>query len=313
MTGADVRVPLSRVLLALVAASGAASSFADIRLQAEERENLGIQTEPVQMLETARHWPAAATVLDSASLVATFTDLRAAESAAEASRDEFERSDQLYRNDANVARKTRDAARTQSITDEGRVLTLRSQVLSVWGPSLVTMNPVARQRLVDELLAGRATLVRAEPVQLIPQDTPFGRAELSSLTGPARWTATVLGTLPQTSAPAFAGALLLSVPTSLSAGTPLQARLVEAQPGVRGPSVPASAIVRWHGTEWVYEEKPANNFVRHAVRRGARAEGRAVLEGDIPGDAQIVVVGARALLGAELNASEGQDADASDD
>jgi hypothetical protein len=304
---------LTRALFALLAAGLAASCFADVQLQAQERENLGIQTEPVQMLEAARQWPAAATVLDAAPLVATLADLRAAESAAEASRDELRRTEQLYRNDTNVARKTRDAARTQSITDEGRLTTVRSQLLSSWGPALAAMSASARERWVADLLAGRMTLVRAEPVQLIPPQARFSRAELSSLSGQGRWTATVLGTLPQTSTPAFAGAMLLSVPAALSAGTPLQARLVEAQPGARGPSVPTSAIVRWHGAEWVYEEKPANTFVRHAVRRGARVEGRAVLEGDIASDARIVVVGARALLGVELSASEPQDADESDD
>ncbi len=316
MTGADVRVPPFRaffVAFFVLSALGAVTSgFADVELEAAERENLGIQTEAVQMLEASRQWPAAATVLDAAPLVATLADLHAAESSAEASRDEFRRAEQLYQNDANVARKTRDAARTQSITDEGRVATVRSQLLSTWGQSILAMNAAARQRLVDELLAGRATLVRAEPVQTIPPGTRFSRADLASLSDPARWAATVLGPLPQATAPAFAGAILLSVPVALSAGQALQARLVEAQPGVRGPSVPATAIVRWHGAEWVYEEKPANNFVRHAVRRGARVAARAVLEGDIANDAQIVVVGARALLGAELSASEPEDAESGD-
>ena len=304
---------LVAVFFALIATAGGESCFADVQLQAEERENLGILTEAVQMLNVARQWSAAATVLDAGPLVAALSDLRAAQSAAETSREEFRRADQLYQNDANVARKTRDAARTQSITDEGRVATVRSQLLSAWGQSILAMNASARERLVGELLGGRATLVRAEPVQALPQEARFSRVDLSSLNGPARWTAAVLGPLPQASTPAFAGAILLSAPAALSAGQPLQAKLVEAQPSVRGPSVPASAIVRWHGSEWVYEEKPANNFVRHAVRRGARVEGRAVLEGEVPNDARIVVVGGRALLGVELSASEPGNTEEADD
>jgi hypothetical protein len=282
-------------------------------LEPAERENLGIQTEPVKTLDVARQWPAAATVVDAAPLIASLSDLRAAESAAEASREESRRAEQLYRNDANVARKARDAARTQAITDEGRVTTARSQLLSAWGQTIVGMNPSARERLVDELLAGRAALVRVEPMQPLPQDARINRADVASLNGPARWMGTVLGPLPQSSAPAFAGAMLLSVPATLSAGQPLHATLLESQATVHGPSVPTSAIVRWHGTEWVYEEKPANTFVRRAVRRGARVEGRALLEGDVPADAKIVVVGGRALLSAELSASEPQEADDADD
>jgi hypothetical protein len=135
---------------------------------------------------------------------------------------------------------------------------------------------------------------------------------VSPLTGTARWAATILGPLPQASAPAFAGAFLLSVPVALPAGQALRAALAEAQPGVRGPSAPASAIVRWRGSEWVYVEKPANTFVRHVVRRGARVERRALLD-DISSDARIVVVGARALLGVELSASEPESSEEGDD
>jgi membrane fusion protein, multidrug efflux system len=313
MTRMPVRAALPAALFTLIAAVASASCFADVLLQAEQRENLGIQTEPVQMLNAARQWSAAATVLDAGPLVAVLAELRAAESAAEASREEFRRADQLYENDRNVARKTRDAARTQSITDDGRVTTVRSQLLSTWGASIAAMNAPARERLVGDLLAGRATLVRAEPVQPLPRGARFARVELSALSDATRWTATVVGPLPQGSAPAFAGAILLRVPASLLAGQPLQARLIEAQPSVSGPSVPAAAIVRWRGTEWVYEEKPANNFVRHALRRSARVEGRAVLEGSIPNDARIVVVGARALLGVEIGASEPESAEEADD
>jgi hypothetical protein len=313
MTGLFARGTLPAACFVLIAAVGAARCFADVQLQPQERENLGIETEAVQMLNVARQWPAAATVLDAGPLVAALAELRAAESAAQASREEFSRAERLYRNDTNVARKTRDAARTQSITDEGRVATVRSQILSAWGPLILGMSASAREQLVDDLLAGRKTLVRAEPMRPLPDGTQFGGVEISSLNSAARWTAAVLGPLPQASAPAFAGALLLSVPASLSAGQPLQARLAEAKPSARGPSVPVGAIVRWHGAEWVYEEKPANHFVRRPVGRGARVAGRAVLEGDVAADARVVVVGARALLGAELSASNPGNAEEADD
>jgi len=135
-----------RLRAALLSFLVAAPCFADVTLEPAERENLGIQTEPVKTLDVARQWPAAATVVDAAPLIASLSDLRAAESAAEASREESRRAEQLYRNDANVARKARDAARTQAITDEGRVTTARSQLLSAWGQTIVGMNPSARER-----------------------------------------------------------------------------------------------------------------------------------------------------------------------
>src|SRR5262249_14449790 len=80
MNGAPLRARLFKLLFALLAITGATSCFADLTLEAEERENLGIQIETVKVIDVARQWPAAATVMDAAPLVASLAELRAAES-----------------------------------------------------------------------------------------------------------------------------------------------------------------------------------------------------------------------------------------
>src|SRR5690349_4321908 len=93
------------VLLVALSLVISTQAFAEVELKPEERENLGIQTEPVKPIQTGRQWSATAQVLDATPLVTTLGEMLAAETAAIASRAEAERSEKLYREEANVARK----------------------------------------------------------------------------------------------------------------------------------------------------------------------------------------------------------------
>ncbi|MEJ1966862.1 MAG: hypothetical protein WDO56_37115 [Gammaproteobacteria bacterium] len=192
-----MRVPRYSALVCLLIATGASSVHADVELQPKERENLGIQVETVTLVDAARTWPAAASVIDVSGLVTAINELQTAEAAASASRDEARRSSDLYRNDTNVSRKALDAAQSQSIADEGRVTTARAQLLAAWGSPLASMSAPARRQLVDDLLAGRAVLVRAEVLLPMPSGAQITQARLTEINGEENWPATVLGRLPQ--------------------------------------------------------------------------------------------------------------------
>ena len=291
----------------------AVPAFADVELEAEQRESLGIRTEPARAIDAPRSWPASAQVLDSAPLVTALGELRSAETAAAASRAEAARSEQLYREETNIARKTLDAARAQAIADEARLNTARATLLGTWGRAIALMPAAQRAKLIDDLLNSRASLVRAEQLLPLPADASVGTVHVATLDSRGEWNAEWLGTLPQTTNPTLAGTSLLKVPAGLPVGQLLEVTLTEKRASVHGTSVPASAVVRYRGGEWVYEERPQNHFVRREVRAGARVQGRALLAGDSKTPPNVVTVGARSLLGAELGAAEPHDeADASE-
>src|SRR5262249_8411875 len=121
------------------------------------------------------------------------------------------------------------------------------------------------------------------------------------------WKATLLGPLPQAAGAISTQAFLLKASEAFPAGQPLGATLVESKVSLRGPTVPSTAIVRWRGEEWIYVESAQNHFVRRAVRAGTRIAGRALVEGEVAANQSVVTVGARALLAAELGASEPHD------
>jgi hypothetical protein len=298
------------LMLLLVAAPRA---WADVELKPEERENLGIRTESVKAIETGRQWSASAQVLDATPLIATLGELQAAETAAVASKAEAERSERLYREEANVARKALDAAQAQAVTDTVRLRTARAQLLGTWGPGIAALSGSARSTLVSDLLAGRVCLARIDLVQSLPTTLTDPQVEVSSLDRGSRPAARWLGRLPQATNTTLAGAGLLRVAAPLPAGSLLEAVVSEPGATIKGTSVPASAVIRFRGHEWVYEETAANHFVLREVRSGVRVSGRALLVDALGLDAKVVTVGPRALLAADLGAGAPQDAEEDND
>ncbi len=294
----------TRDLLAvlLVAVVGAGAARADVDLDARQRDNLGIKTEPAYVTAVARTWPAAAQVLDMAPLVALLSELHAAESAAAASAGELARAEQLHRAETNVALKAVEAARSQAALDGSHVSTARSQLLAGWGTGIGSLSPAGRQQLLQDLLAGRASLVRAEPTAVLPEGVRIGRVQLQTIDGSRTWTAELLGPLPQISTPGIAGAYLLRLATRVPAGRMLIASLQESGAGVRGISLPEAAIVHWHGAAWIYAETRPNHFERLEVRPSASIGGEVMIPDERSGGWNVVTVGSRALLDAEQGA-----------
>ena len=280
------------------------AALADVELKPDERENLGIQTQPAQPIEVPRRWQASAQVLDVAPLITTVSELQAAETGSAASRAEAERSERLYKEDTNVARKALDAARAQAMTDEARARTARAQLLGTWGRGIAALAPAARNALLDDLLSGRASLVRADTMAPLPAGLSAPIVRVASLDGRNEWNAQWLGPLPQTTNTTFGGAVLLRVPTNLPVGQPLQAVIGDPHGAQKGLSAPASAVIRWRGGEWFYEETEANHFVRRELPPAAHFDGRALIGGDAKTPPKVVTVGARALLAAEMGASD---------
>jgi hypothetical protein len=302
-----VRANRIKALVLLVTLISACPVGAEVTLTAEQRANLGIATEPFKAIEVSREWPAYGQVLDVSSLIGVLGDLRTAELTALASREEAARSELLYREDKNIARKALDAARIQANTDNAKVAMLKAQLLASWGSGIVSMPAAARMALNKDLLAGRASLVRADRLSASSDSQPIQQAHVATLDGQHEWSAQWLGPMSQSSGATLGGAFLLRVPAALPIGQPLTVSLLGMGSAVTSPSAPAAAVVRWRGAEWIYEETSANHFERLGVRTSSRAQGRALLAEGAKPRGPAVVVGARALLGAELGASDAQE------
>jgi hypothetical protein len=85
----------------------------------------------------------------------------------------------------------------------------------------------------------------------------------------------------------------------LAPGLNLMARLPAGQ-SMRGVLVPEQAIVRWHGSAWVYIEASSGHFIRREIPTDTLLPGGILVSGGLsPGD-QIVTTGAQTLLSEEF-------------
>ena len=310
---------MNRFLAAILCFAVTTPVWASVTLNADQRENLGIETEAFRVIPIAKQWPASGQVLDGSTLIAALGELRTAELTASASRAEASRAELLYQDDRNIARKALEAARIQASTDDTRVATLKGQLLATWGRGIADMPAAPRAGLSKDLLAGRVSLVRADQLYALQAGVQIKTARVAALDGKESWSAQWLGPLPQgasgpgsssqSTAATLGGAALLRVPAALPVGQLLTVSLIGAGDVSQGPSAPAAAVIRWRGAEWIYEEIRTNVFERRAVQPGPRVEGRVLLTGSAAPKGKVVVVGARALLGAELGASVAQDSD----
>ena len=71
--------------------------------------------------------------------------------------------------------------------------------------------------------------------------------------------------------------------------------------------IPAAAILRYEGENWVFEQTGTNQFVRVEIPSGRPGASGWFVSGDLSATNRIVVVGAQTVLSAELSDSFGVD------
>jgi hypothetical protein len=293
-----------RVAISLLWIFACIPVHADMELTAQQRENLGIKTAALTKTEVGKTFLATAQVLDATPLVTLLSDLRAAQSTAAASNSEFERAKELHAAEATVSLKAVEAARAQSVADTGHVNALRAQLVSAWGTAVVAMPESEREHLVADLLASRASLLRAE-LRQDQNDTPqFKQARVRLLTQQQMWPAQVLGLAALTTAQSMGRAYLLRVgATPLQPGQVLAVELIDPRKAVSGIKVPRSAIVRWQGSTWVFIEAESK-FTRHMIHPIEWLDDGCLVQEDLQAGQSIVTVGASMLLAAESTGAE---------
>ena len=294
MKNGFARIPVATAAACALCAA-VSTARADVALDAAQRASLGIETATLAAVDAPERWPATAQVIDPTPLIQLLQDLRSAAAAADASQRELDRSTRLHAADANVSAKAVESAQAQAVADAGHFDALRAQLLANWGRPLVDMSDAARVRLVEAVLSGRATLLRAETTMPVPEGRIPHAAHLSTPDGGASWDAEVLGPAARASGQTIGDAWLLRVDAVLQQGQLLVGELHDDEGALRGVAVPRGAIVRAEGGAWVYVEQPGTGFARRALRPCVWLdEGCLIVEGLSAGE-RVVTVGAELL------------------
>ncbi len=167
-------------------------------------------------------------VLDATSLLADVGELTAAAAAEHSASAELARLRELYKGGAGASMKMLEAAQAEQAKSQAEAQVASARLSTHWGP-LAAMSPPARQKILDDAVAGRGLLVRAD----LPGRHSLGALpakavlDVDGIEVPGR----VLGVLRQFDELQSAG-LLIEVehaPTGLGPGARVPLALLRAQ------------------------------------------------------------------------------------
>ncbi len=290
------------IILAIAAcatSNQAAAQTATFTVKQVDQQKLGVETTTLATTTMEVSALAFVRVLDPSALAALDGDLAAAEAAAEASGKERDRLARLAAADASASRQAAEAAAAKASADAAQALTLKRRFSVEWSPALATMTADERTALVNDLIAGKTALIRADAlgasavkaseVSIFANDgvpiisTPIGRA------GAADPRMRTLGVIAIAKGDGV---------EFLPPGAAFEGR-ISGGGEMSGAVIPRSAVIRLDGANWAYVQTGDAVFERREISGAVKTqEGWFVTQGFSAGE-KLAVKGAGSLLGVE--------------
>lgn len=277
-----------------------------VHMDAETQAKMGVLAKPVAAASAPQTAEGFARVMDVGSLAAIESEVSAAEAAAAASQEEYRRLQALAAQDQAASARSVEQARAQAAADTARAKLAARRIGLEWGASLERMSDSQRSRLLTDISAGHAALLRI--------DTPGATAAVKRAVvrlekGSDPIAVAIIGQAAAADArlqtTGLLGLVRGAAASTLPTGRLLQADL-ELGEAETGFLLPAGALLRTENSVWVYIKTGEDAFVRRDVGAGrAVPDGWFVAEGVAAGD-QVVVEGAASLLAADQGPVEAE-------
>ncbi|MBI3408747.1 MAG: hypothetical protein HY040_10360 [Planctomycetes bacterium] len=274
-----------------------------VTLDEATHARIGLAVEPMRVAELKPEAKGYGRVLDVAPLVVLVTELAAAQTAADASRQEFERL-RVLQTQNNTSARALQAAEATARRDEIQIESVRLRLVAGWGPVLAERKDLLE--FARALTARESALVRVDlPAGETVDGTPTG-ARLVTLSSAERSiTAQFVSATPAVdSQTQGVGFLFLVKPNAarLSPGAAVTAYLPSMGATRTGVLVPHRAIVRADGKAWAYVQIGDGQFTRKEVPLTQSLEGGWFASTAFAPTDRVVVSGAQTLLSEELKA-----------
>lgn len=277
-----------------------------LKMDAATQARLGVATAPLAAARREASITGFARALDPGPLAQLDSDIATAAAALAASQAEAVRTKTLNAADQTVSKQAAEAAASQARQDAAKLQLLHRRVGLEWGPSLARLSDARRGRLVADIAAGRAALVRIDAAQGLSQargsaeiDLGAGGRTRAAILGPARvgdprlQSTGVLGLVSGPQAVQFGMGTV--APATIGAGAP-----------VEGVIIPRAALLRNAGQTFVYIRRDATSFERRAAPAGlSDPAGIFVTSGFRAGEA-VVTAGAAQLFAAQSASPPGK-------
>lgn len=284
--------------------SRGADGHVSISIRPAALKEIGLATETLHGVVRPIDVEAYGLVLDPAPLAKLNGELVAARAALAASRAEFRRSRHLYAEQKNVSLKAMQAARATYLADESRVEVLHQRLGDEWGGEIARMKPRARSDFVAALIQRRQAIARVSLPAGKTIERPVHRARVAVLgRAESPLTARAVYPAPRVDPRMQGQSFLLWVDSPspvVRPGAAVTAWLPTTKNSEQGVIVPRSAVVRYAGRAWVYQERRPGHFTRRRLI-AAESTGKGYFVTTIlrPG-MRVVVAGAQTLLSEEL-------------
>lgn len=292
-------IPIAVLAMALALPSPLHAQSVSVTVNQAEQKKIGVETAPIGESTTEIFSPAFVRVLDAVALAALDADLTAAHAAAQAAERESARLARLAAQDASVSRQAAEVAAAQTAAASARELALTQRLAVEWAPALASMTDNQRATLINDIVVGRAALLRAdtpgiilggdERLTVLIDEDMMVRAETLGRSGAVDLRMQTLG---------LVAVVRGAEARQLASGRVLNGRLY-AGAQRSGMIVPRSAIIRFEGQNWAYVKTSAESFERREISNAIRTgEGWFVTNGFLPKDL-VVTRGAGSVFAAE--------------
>ena len=288
-----------------------------VKLDKEKWQALALEKGEPEKAELKPQRIAFGHVLDPTPIATLDGELAAAEAALAASRAEHERTQNLFKNGENLARKAVETVEAQFRADEIKSDGLRRSALIEWGPEFAALGSAARREFVERLVRGETSLIR---VDILPGDALAEQPKAARVLVLGREEQPIetenITPASDVDAKTQAQGFILRVdksPFALRPGMALTAWLELPEKPRAGFAIPRSAVLRHDGRAWVYVQEEEEKFARKPVRLDTPLDGDKgwfIAEGGgIKADDLLVTTGAQSLLSEELKAQGGGEPD----
>jgi hypothetical protein len=275
-----------------------AGSAPGVTLDAATQTRLGLKVG----MPTSTQWEPEVTaygvVMDPAALAGAYGDLAAADLAAAASDKEYNRQ-QILAEQHNVSARALEAAQTAALHDDLASTSEHAKFKAAWGPVLAER---ARE-ILSLITSNQAALVRMDlPAGENLSAPPLSAKILLATSETDPVSADFLDAMPGVD-PQFQGQsyLFLLNGQSLPPNAAVSGFLKIPGEPLSGVMIPATAILRYEGRGWVYEQTGTNQFLRDEIPLDYPVTGGWFVPNRVPLTNGVVVTGAQTVLSAELS------------
>ncbi len=271
-----------------------------VAIEPELQKQFGVKTIPLSKSTFTNELTAFGTVIDVSPLVATLTELNAANINLDYANREYQRVKALYEAGQNAPYKNVEVALAEVKRIEESIKGIKNKTLIQWGKEIADNKDF--EAFLKPFIEGKQCLVR---ISLLPGQSvsnPPKTAKISIIGDNKNDFKSVFFSMPKiVDAGDFTKSFIYTIEgTNLPTGLKIEARLIPEENKISGIFIPEDAVVQINGINWAYKKINEDSFQRFPIEQGYPIKGGFIVKTGWTEKDIVVIGGAQMLLSEEL-------------